>query len=134
MTPSLPPSATATATRGVPIVSSGNTLSAGSGVYRLGEKIGEGTLSEVFRAEQASLGRAVAVKLLKASVAPGSQLGQRFEREASLLAAMAHQNIPQVYDMGTTSEGRPFLVIELVEGSRSRRSRSGPPRACCPKT
>jgi serine/threonine protein kinase len=56
------------------------------------------------------------VKLLKSSVAPGSQLGQRFDREAALLASMTHQNIPQVHDAGVTPEGRPFLVMELVDG------------------
>jgi eukaryotic-like serine/threonine-protein kinase len=84
--------------------------------WRLLEKLGEGTLSEVWRAHQDPPGRDVAVKLLKASVAPGSQLGVRFEREAALLASMAHQNIPQVYDAGITPEGRPFMVMELVDG------------------
>jgi serine/threonine-protein kinase len=53
---------------------------------------------------------------MKLSVAPGSQLGQRFDREATLLASMTHQNIPQVHDVGVTSEGRPFIVMELVDG------------------
>lgn len=85
------------------------------GRCRVIEKLGEGTLSEVFRAAQEGLPREVAVKVLKASVAPGSQLGQRFGREATLLAPMNHQNLPQVYDAGEW-EGRSFIVLELIEG------------------
>jgi hypothetical protein len=92
------------------------TVAAPSRTWRLTEKIGEGTLSEVWRASQEPLGRAVAVKILKSSVAPGSQLGQRFDREAALLASLTHQNIPQVHDAGVSPEGRPFLVMELVDG------------------
>ena len=92
------------------------TIASPTRTWRLTEKIGEGTLSEVWRAAQEPLGRSVAVKLLKSSVAPGSQLGQRFDREAALLASMTHQNIPQVHDAGVTAEGRPFLVMELVDG------------------
>ena len=82
---------------------------------RVVEKIGEGTLAEVFRAVQDHLSRSVAVKVLKGSISPASQLGKRFEREATLLARLAHQNIPQVYERGEI-EGRPYIVIELVEG------------------
>lgn len=79
------------------------------------ERLGEGTLTEVFRAVQISLQRPVAIKVLKNSIAPTSQLGRRFAREAELLARLAHQNIPQVYDTGEI-HGRPFIVMELVEG------------------
>jgi serine/threonine-protein kinase len=92
------------------------TLEAPARTWKLVEKLGEGTVSEVWRATQEPLGRPVAVKLLKASVAPSSQLGQRFDWEATLLAAMTHQNIPQVHEVGITVEGRPFLVMELVDG------------------
>lgn len=79
-------------------------------------KLGEGSLAEVFRAVQAPLGRHVAIKVLKASVAPSSQLGKRFAREAALLSRLAHQNIPQVYGGGEI-EGRPYIVMEIVEGT-----------------
>jgi serine/threonine-protein kinase len=78
-------------------------------------RLGEGTLAEVFRAVQGPLGRPVAIKVLKGSIATSSQLGRRFLREAELLARLAHQNIPQVYDAGEV-EGRPFIVMELIEG------------------
>ncbi|MBL8602268.1 MAG: serine/threonine protein kinase [Myxococcales bacterium] len=82
----------------------------------LGDKIGEGTLAEVYRATMTAPRREVAVKFLKASVAPGSQLGQRFSREATLLAGFTHQNIPQVFAQGQTDDGRPYLVMEFVDG------------------
>src|SRR5688572_8819180 len=76
---------------------------------RVQGKLGEGTLAEVYRAVQLPLGRHVAIKVLKASIAPSSQLGRRFTREAALLSRLAHQNIPQVYDIGEI-ETRPFIV------------------------
>jgi serine/threonine-protein kinase len=82
---------------------------------RVTAKLGEGSLAEVFRAVQLPLGRAVAIKVLKSSVAPASQLGRRFGREAALLSRLAHQNIPQVYNTGDI-DGRPYIVMELVEG------------------
>ncbi len=104
------------AVRGAPGPLSDTTLRIGADGVRLGHRIGEGTLSEVYRGTQQSLGRAVAVKVLKGSVAPTSPLGRRFEREGALLASLAHQNIPQIVDVGRTEDGRPFLVMELVEG------------------
>ncbi len=95
---------------------SGLSIATAPRVWKLLDKLGEGTLSEVWRAAHEPLGRDVAVKLLKSSVAPGSQLGVRFDREAALLASMAHQNIPQVHDAGVSPEGRPFIVMELVDG------------------
>ena len=64
---------------------------------------------------QQPLGRHVAIKVLKASISPSSQLGKRFGREATLLSRLAHQNIPQVYATGE-AEGRPYIAMELVEG------------------
>lgn len=91
-------------------------LSTAAARYTLAEKLGEGTLSEVWRATQESVRREVAVKLLKPSVSPSSQLGQRFQREGALLARLSHQNIPHVYDVGEDEGERPFVVMELVEG------------------
>ena len=91
-------------------------LSTAAARYTLAEKLGEGTLSEVWRATQERVRRDVAVKVLKPSVAPSSQLGQRFLREGALLAGLSHQNVPHIYDAGDDDEGRPFLVMELVQG------------------
>lgn len=85
----------------------------------LGERMGEGSLAEVFRATQHTLSRAVAVKVLRSSIASSSQLGKRFEREGKILSKLAHQNVPHIYDAGE-SQGRPFVVLELIEGSSLR--------------
>ncbi len=116
---------------GAPGPRSGTTLRVGHDLV-LGDKLGEGTLAEVYRATLSAPTRAVAVKLLKASVAPGSALGQRFVREAQLLAGFAHQNIPQVFAQGTDDDGRPFLVLELVDGFALGAVRLGAPEAVLP--
>jgi tetratricopeptide (TPR) repeat protein/serine/threonine protein kinase len=86
------------------------------GPYRLLEQIGEGGFGVVFLAEQAQpVRRRVALKVLK----PGMDSGQvvaRFEAERQALALMDHPNIAQIHDGGTTPDGRPFFVMELVKG------------------
>ncbi len=85
------------------------------GGVRVVGRLGDGSLAEVFRGVQPSLGRPVAIKMLKSSVTTGSQLGRRFQREAVLLSRLAHQNIPQVYGSGEI-DGRPYILLELIEG------------------
>ncbi len=87
---------------------------------RVGVRLGEGTLAEVFRGTQRSLSRSVAVKVLKPSITPSSQLGKRFLREANLLSKISHQNVPHVYDAGEC-DSRPFIVMELIEGPSLRK-------------
>ena len=71
-------------------------------------------MGEVWRAEDARLGRAVAVKLLPPG--RGSMVArERFEREARAIAALNHPNICTLYEAGEDS-GRPYLVMELIEG------------------
>jgi eukaryotic-like serine/threonine-protein kinase len=86
------------------------------GPYTLLEQIGEGGFGVVFVAEQARpVRRRVALKVLK----PGMDTRQvvaRFEAERQALALMDHPNIAQIYDGGTTPDGRPFFVMELVKG------------------
>ncbi|MGE3315524.1 MAG: serine/threonine protein kinase, partial [Planctomycetaceae bacterium] len=86
------------------------------GRYKLIEQIGEGSFGAVFRAEQREpVRRFVALKILK----PGMNTREvvaRFEAERQALALMDHPNIARVYDAGSTDEGRPFFVMELVRG------------------
>lgn len=87
------------------------------GRYRLDAVLGAGAMGEVYRAEQLSLGREVAVKVLPAMASSNWQeLVPRFEREARLLSKLKHPGIVSIIDFGTTPEGRPFLVMELVAG------------------
>jgi len=81
-----------------------------AGRYRLLEPLGRGAMSAVWEAEDLELARRVAVKML----APSADR-QRFEREARAVAALSHPNIVALYDYGE-SEGRPFMVLECLEG------------------
>src|SRR5258708_16246433 len=86
------------------------------GPYKLLEQIGEGGFGVVFLAEQQQpVRRKVALKIIK----PGMDTRQvivRFEAERQALALMDHPHIAQIHDGGTTSDGRPFFVMELVKG------------------
>src|SRR5262249_31215336 len=86
------------------------------GPYKLMEQIGEGGFGVVFMAEQERpVRRKVALKIIK----PGMDTRQviaRFEAERQALAMMDHANIAKVYDAGATENGRPYFVMELVQG------------------
>ena len=87
------------------------------GPYKLLERIGEGGMGEVWVADQqAPLKRRVALKLIKPGMDSRNVLA-RFEAERQALAVMDHPNIAKVLDAGTTPDGRPFFVMELVKGT-----------------
>lgn len=86
------------------------------GPYKLLQQIGEGGMGVVFMAEQTEpVRRRVALKIIK----PGMDTREviaRFEAERQALAIMDHPNIAKVLDAGTTAQGRPYFVMELVHG------------------
>src|SRR5262249_57855897 len=87
-----------------------------AGRYKLLERIGEGGMGEVWVTKQTEpVQRKVALKLVKAGMDSKSVLA-RFENERQALALMDHPNIAKVLDGGLTAEGRPFFVMELVNG------------------
>jgi serine/threonine protein kinase len=86
--------------------------------YVLLEQIGEGGCGVVFLAEQQTpVLRRVALKVVKPGMDTKSVI-LRFEAERQALALMDHPNIAHVFDAGATASGRPFFVMELVEGSK----------------
>ena len=86
------------------------------GAYRLEQPLGEGGMAQVWLAEQTTpVRRQVAVKLIKAGM-DSKRVLARFEAERQALALMVHPAIAKVYDGGTTSEGRPYFVMEYVPG------------------
>ncbi|MGH7163172.1 MAG: protein kinase domain-containing protein, partial [Planctomycetota bacterium] len=100
----------------------GKTLSG----YRIEAVIGRGGMGTVYRATQLSLGRPVALKVLPEDLARDPQFLERFRREADALSRLSHPNIVAVFDRGE-AEGRPFLVMEYVEGASLREVvRKGP--------
>ena len=91
------------------------------GPYKLLQEIGEGGMGVVYMAEQETpVRRRVALKIIK----PGmdtSQVIARFEAERQALALMDHQHIAKVLDAGATDTGRPYFVMELVQGRSDHR-------------
>jgi serine/threonine protein kinase len=86
------------------------------GPYKLMESIGEGGMGLVFVAEQQHpVRRKVALKLIKPGM-DSKQVIARFEAERQALAMMDHPNIAKVLDGGTTADGRPYFVMDLVKG------------------
>jgi eukaryotic-like serine/threonine-protein kinase len=83
--------------------------------YRLGERIAAGGMGSVYRAVDETLGRRVAVKLLRRALADDPTFLERFRREARAAATVSHPGVAGVYDYGELG-GQPFIVMELVEG------------------
>ncbi|MCP4513349.1 MAG: serine/threonine protein kinase, partial [Fuerstiella sp.] len=86
------------------------------GPYKLLQKIAEGGMGAVYMAEQKEpIRRRVAVKVIKVG-ANSDQIIARFEAERQALAMMEHPNIARIFDGGSTDEGWPYFVMELVKG------------------
>lgn len=86
------------------------------GRYKILQKIAEGGMGEVYMAEQDTpVKRRVALKLIKSGI-DSQQVIARFEAERQALALMEHPNIARVFDAGTTDEGTPYFVMELING------------------
>jgi serine/threonine protein kinase len=86
------------------------------GRYRTEEVLGRGGMASVYLARDGELDRPVAVKVLAEHLADTPGFRERFLREAKLAAQLSHPNVVQVFDVGE-EDGRPFIVMECVEGS-----------------
>jgi serine/threonine-protein kinase len=85
------------------------------GNCRIVGEIGSGGMAVIYKAVQEPLGRTVAIKALKPSIALDSQFAQRFEREALFMASLQHENILHVHDF-IKGDGTMYIVMEYVQG------------------
>jgi predicted Ser/Thr protein kinase/membrane protein implicated in regulation of membrane protease activity len=94
--------------------------------YRVLDKLGDGGMGVVYRAEDARLGRTVALKFLTQPYLRDASALERFEREARAASALNHPNICTLYDIGESSSG-PFLAMEYLDGASLREKIDGKP-------
>jgi serine/threonine protein kinase len=86
------------------------------GPYTLVDSLGEGGMGTVFLADQrAPIQRTVAIKVIKPGM-DSEQVLARFNTERQAISMMNHPNIAQAFEVGTTDQGRPYFVMELVDG------------------
>lgn len=98
-----------------------------AGRYEVGEFLGQGGMSTVYKGTDVKLGRQVAIKIMKADLAGDSDFRERFRKEAQAASRMAHSSIVRVFDagddviqVGDTTQQLPFIVMEYVEGINLR--------------
>ena len=97
------------------------------GNYRVVAEIGKGGMGMVYRAEHVQLGRPVALKMLLPQLSSDPNIVQRFFNEARAASAIDHSGIVEIYDFGTHTDGRAYIVMALLRGeSLEQRLVSGP--------
>ena len=90
------------------------------GRYRVLAKLGEGGMGAVYRGEQISLKRKVAIKLLHPELSADPALVRRFNAEAELVARLSHPNTVNIFDFGQDADGTLFIAMEYLEGRSLR--------------
>jgi serine/threonine protein kinase len=100
------------------------------GAYRIEGVVGAGGMGAVYRATHVITDRVVAVKVMREDQLTQERAVDRMMREASILASVTHPGLPTFYECGILDDGRPWIVMELIEGSSlSARMHHGPMHA-----
>jgi len=86
------------------------------GNYRITEKISEGGMGVVYRAEHQLIGKAAAVKVLQPELSDKSQIVDRFFNEARAASGIQHPGIVEIFDFGYHGDGRAYIVMEFLRG------------------
>ena len=86
------------------------------GSYQIIRLLGEGGMGEVYEAKHEQLQRRAAIKLLKREYAQNPQIADRFLNEARIVSVIHHPGLVAVLELGQTSTGRPFIVMEFLAG------------------
>ena len=87
-----------------------------AGKYQLGQLIGRGGMGSVWEGRHVSLGTRVAVKFIEKEYSDSDEARKRFHNEAKTAATIQSKYAVQIYDHGVTDDGRPYIVMELLEG------------------
>ncbi|MCA9199520.1 MAG: protein kinase [Planctomycetales bacterium] len=94
----------------------GDMLATESAMYRLDSVIGAGGTGVVYLATQTADSNQVAIKILRNELTDSETVRRRFDLERQLLEQLDHTSVGQILDSGSTTDGRPFLVMELIHG------------------
>jgi len=86
------------------------------GKYRLDKRLSSGGMGTVYKATHLMLGKALAVKLIKADLPASPEVVRRFQREAKAASNLNHPNIVPAYDLGQTQDGTLYIAMEYIDG------------------
>jgi serine/threonine protein kinase len=86
------------------------------GEYEVGDLLGKGGMGEVYQGRQPIIGKKVAVKVLKKAPGLGGDAAERFLAEARAVNAVGHRAIVDIFSFGKLPDGRPYFVMELLQG------------------
>jgi eukaryotic-like serine/threonine-protein kinase len=87
-----------------------------AGKYQLVRMIGRGGMGSVWEGKHVSLGTSCAIKFIEAEYADSHEARSRFDREAKSAATIQSKHAIQIYDHGVTDDGKPFIVMEMLQG------------------